>query len=390
MCDLVHAGDANVTRASTSRGCSATSTNVKLSCNSLRSSKECGRVSNKTRKLCEHGRQKHQCKECGGSSICKHSKRKAVCTECKGSSICQHGRQKHQCKECNGSSICQHSKHRAVCKECEGSSICEHNKHRAVCKECKGSSTCPHGRRRLRCNECEEQKTQGTSFAKTSHEDEGLQLLADAAAHAAPDSCGFAVFSTAKRGGEEELGKVIERVWEVARKVAPHCIQRVFGHDKREQVILSCEDSAVRVATMQAKDRKPGDVLDVFALHHKSKSRSTKWRRRHERMLRQACQDVRTLFERFHAQVSATVRSDWEEHYIVPEACTTPPILPHHFVVSVTSTHPAQLRRLYLLALLTVGVSFHSYTSSIVFPTADVRTGTRINHLPPRAAISPA
>jgi len=215
-----------------------------------------------------------------------------------------------------------------------------------------------------------------------------LSGAAASCADAAPDSCGFAVFSTAKRGGEEELGKVIERVWEVAHKVAPHCIQRVFGHDKREQVILSCEGSAVRVSTMQAKGRKPGDVLDVFALHHKSKS--TKWLRPHKQMLRQAYQDVRTLFERFHAQVSATVRSDWEEHYIVPEACTTPPILPHHFVVSVTSTHPAQLRRLYLLALLTVGVSFHSYTSSIVFPTADVRTGTRINHLPPRAAISPA
>eukprot|EP00606_Chrysophyceae_sp_TOSAG23-5_P000275 GSChrysophyteH2.ASY1.ANO1.788.1 assembled CDS len=36
---------------------------------------------------CEHGRQKRQCKECGGSGIC------------------EHGRQKYRCKECGGRTV---------------------------------------------------------------------------------------------------------------------------------------------------------------------------------------------------------------------------------------------------------------------------------------------
>ena len=53
--------------------------------------------SSKPRNKCQHGRHKHQCKECGGSSICAHERQKSKCKECAGSSICGHGRQKHQC-----------------------------------------------------------------------------------------------------------------------------------------------------------------------------------------------------------------------------------------------------------------------------------------------------
>ena len=48
--------------------------------------------------VCEHGKQKHQCKECGGSSICEHGRMKTTCKECGGSSICEHGRRKTTCK----------------------------------------------------------------------------------------------------------------------------------------------------------------------------------------------------------------------------------------------------------------------------------------------------
>jgi len=60
-------------------------------------------------KKCEHGRQKHTCKECGGASICEHGRRKSQCKECGGASICEHGRRKSQCKECGGSSLCKSS-----------------------------------------------------------------------------------------------------------------------------------------------------------------------------------------------------------------------------------------------------------------------------------------
>ena len=49
----------------------------------------------------------------------------------KESSICQHGRQRSRCKECGGSSICEHSRVRSKCKECGGSSICNHSRVRS-------------------------------------------------------------------------------------------------------------------------------------------------------------------------------------------------------------------------------------------------------------------
>ena len=67
----------------------------------------------KSAKKCEHGRQKRQCKDCGGSAICEHNKRKTRCKECGGSELvrgggsgfCEHGRQKRFCKECKGSAF---------------------------------------------------------------------------------------------------------------------------------------------------------------------------------------------------------------------------------------------------------------------------------------------
>ena len=50
--------------------------------------------------ICEHGRIRYQCKECGGSSICEHGRRRTICKECGGASICEHGRQRYRCKEC--------------------------------------------------------------------------------------------------------------------------------------------------------------------------------------------------------------------------------------------------------------------------------------------------
>ena len=50
---------------------------------------------------------------------------------------CEHGRQRHGCKECGGAGICEHGRVRSVCKECGGAGICEHGRVRSVCKECK-------------------------------------------------------------------------------------------------------------------------------------------------------------------------------------------------------------------------------------------------------------
>jgi hypothetical protein len=75
-------------------------------------------------KICEHGRQYSQCKECGSSGLCEHGRRRYDCTECGGSGICEHGRWRSRCKECGGSSICEQGRLRSLCKECGGTSIC--------------------------------------------------------------------------------------------------------------------------------------------------------------------------------------------------------------------------------------------------------------------------
>ena len=104
--------------------------------------------------VCEHGRRKAYCKECGGIGICEHGRQKRQCKECGGIGICEHGRQKAYCKECGGSGICEHGRQKAYCKECGGSGFCEHGRHKRQCKECGGSGFCEHGRRKTRCKQC--------------------------------------------------------------------------------------------------------------------------------------------------------------------------------------------------------------------------------------------
>jgi hypothetical protein len=105
--------------------------------------------------ICEHGRERVRCKECGGSQICEHNRVRSKCKECGGGSICEHNKQRRFCKECGGNQICEHDKQRSSCKECGGVSICQHNKQRSYCKECKGNQICQHNRNRSRCKECE-------------------------------------------------------------------------------------------------------------------------------------------------------------------------------------------------------------------------------------------
>ena len=103
---------------------------------------------------CPHGRQRSQCKECGGGSICEHGRVRSICKECGGGSICEHGRVRSVCKECGGAGICEHGRQRSKCKECGGSQICEHGRVRSRCKECGGAGICEHGRQRHECKEC--------------------------------------------------------------------------------------------------------------------------------------------------------------------------------------------------------------------------------------------
>jgi len=73
----------------------------------------------KSRRTCEHGRERSQCRDCGGGSICQHDRRRSDCKDCGGGSICPHDRHRSACRDCGGSQICQHDRQRSKCKECK-------------------------------------------------------------------------------------------------------------------------------------------------------------------------------------------------------------------------------------------------------------------------------
>ena len=105
--------------------------------------------------LCEHGRRRPLCRECGGKGICEHGRIRFRCKECGGKSICEHGRIRSTCKYCGGGEVCEHGRLRSQCKQCRGSSICEHDRMRPTCKECNGSQICQHNKKRNTCKECD-------------------------------------------------------------------------------------------------------------------------------------------------------------------------------------------------------------------------------------------
>ena len=55
--------------------------------------------------MCEHGRQRYFCKECGGKGLCEHGRRRTLCKECGGSSFCEHGKRRSRCKECRKAAV---------------------------------------------------------------------------------------------------------------------------------------------------------------------------------------------------------------------------------------------------------------------------------------------
>lgn len=111
--------------------------------------KDCGHSS-----ACEHGRQHSDCKDCDGVGICEHGIRRSTCRKCDGSRFCEHNKVKRYCRDCNGSGLCHHNKNRYLCIDCGGSGICGHGKYRQNCVECGGSQTCEHKKQRRNCVEC--------------------------------------------------------------------------------------------------------------------------------------------------------------------------------------------------------------------------------------------
>ena len=84
----------------------------------------CSRCQEKSRNqriktLCEHGRQKCRCKDCGGKSICEHGRRGNECSLCPNASqICEHGTRQVRCILCGGNYVCEHNKRKDNCRKC--------------------------------------------------------------------------------------------------------------------------------------------------------------------------------------------------------------------------------------------------------------------------------
>jgi hypothetical protein len=105
-------------------------------------------------RMCDHGKQKHICKLCGGKNICMHKVQMNQCRLCGGKGICEHGKVRWQCAQCGGASMCQHGKRKVRCIDCGGSAICIHKKVKYRCKECGGSEFCNHNLVKYRCKIC--------------------------------------------------------------------------------------------------------------------------------------------------------------------------------------------------------------------------------------------
>lgn len=104
--------------------------------------------------LCEHGKQKYQCRDCGGSAFCDHGRRKTYCRDCGGSGLCGHSKRKAECKDCGGWAFCDHGRLKSRCMDCGGAGICEHGRQKTHCRDCGGSAFCEHRRQKSRCKDC--------------------------------------------------------------------------------------------------------------------------------------------------------------------------------------------------------------------------------------------
>lgn len=115
--------------------------------------------------VCIHNKQKHKCPdpECGGgSSLCEHKREKGQCKKCGGIGYCIHGRRKQYCHEpgCDGTGFCAlHGIRKDICPDPQcggGGSLCEHGGPRYLCKvegcEGGGGGRCVHGKIRHYCN----------------------------------------------------------------------------------------------------------------------------------------------------------------------------------------------------------------------------------------------
>eukprot|EP00292_Cryptomonas_paramecium_P024136 CAMPEP_0113665812 /NCGR_PEP_ID=MMETSP0038_2-20120614/2510_1 /TAXON_ID=2898 /ORGANISM="Cryptomonas paramecium" /LENGTH=152 /DNA_ID=CAMNT_0000581201 /DNA_START=308 /DNA_END=763 /DNA_ORIENTATION=+ /assembly_acc=CAM_ASM_000170 len=90
----------------------------------------------------------------GLDDICEHNSLRLTCEICAAkesetsetSEAPSLGKRKREMKEARGAGgICEHRRQRSQCKECGGGGICEHGKVRSRCKDCGGGSICPHG-----------------------------------------------------------------------------------------------------------------------------------------------------------------------------------------------------------------------------------------------------
>ena len=78
--------------------------------------------------------------------MCEHGKRRSQCKDCGGGSICEHGRLRNRCKECDGARICEHGEQRSDCSTCSAYNFCEEHGFRlsaciSKCKQCKKMPT---------------------------------------------------------------------------------------------------------------------------------------------------------------------------------------------------------------------------------------------------------
>ncbi|OLP73031.1 hypothetical protein AK812_SmicGene47906 [Symbiodinium microadriaticum] len=126
----------------------------------------------KIHKKCPHGRQRHVCRDCGGSSLCQHDRQKHNCREC-GDCLCPHGKSNYGyfCAKCNGKGLCQHGVSKYQCPECRPARLGSRNREGEI------KYKCPHGRERHNCSDCNDVVCDVEGCSKEGHRFAGTASL---------------------------------------------------------------------------------------------------------------------------------------------------------------------------------------------------------------------
>ena len=162
-------------------------------------------------------------------------------SRCKVCSACPHGRQRYQCKECGGASICEHGRVRSHARSAVGCNLRARSS--ALYARVRGAY-CEHGRERRRCKECGGSEYASTVVSALSarsavgHQSASTVVCALSARSAVGDQSASTVVSAihARSAAGHNL-RARSSALSDARSVAPQRLERMHSSARTPNVV---------------------------------------------------------------------------------------------------------------------------------------------------------